>query len=317
MMNKMSKIYGAVLVMILLLGQTVCAQGNVIVSNSTDVSVVEELLEEDNNAFSENNGYTTECVSMDLLTNEIDTYSVTSEVSSDGEQIIEGYSGISNETNYPNVSLFQLVGKDDRIVVDTPTQDPYSHVCYIEYTYANGTTTSATAWLAGPSIAVTSAHCVYDAGKGGWIKSMRVYPGYKKGQTPPFGSANVTKMHVYNAWINVGGARNDFAILELDNAIGNKAGYFGFACNTSILNKNVRVTGYPGKFKGIMKTAKDIVSDEQTKYFIYHTDTESGQSGSPAYRGSIVYGVHSRSHGSYNVAYRITEETYNWILSFR
>lgn len=82
---------------------------------------------------------------------------------------------------------------------------------------------------------------------------------------------------------------------------------------------NVRVTGYPGKKKGIMKTAKGKALEDKPYTILYVTDTTGGQSGSPVYRGSTVYGVHSRGvkDKQYNAAYRITKNSFEWLLSFR
>ncbi len=257
-------------------------------------------------------------LSKNLDNQEISEYKVSSKLTR-GLSVTEvpGYCGNMVLPETSGITPYQLVGDDNRRPVSNPESDPYAHVCYITYTYANGTSVSATGWLAGPDILVTSGHCVYDGGKGGWIKSMRVYPGYTKGKTAPFGSANATTMHVSTAWIENGGTKNDFAIVQLDRKIGNSAGYFGYGYGYSLVNKTVRVTGYPGNKKGIMKTSTGKVISEKTNYFIHAVDTTGGQSGSPMYKGSIVYGIHSRPYNKNNAASRITKERFDWLNTFR
>lgn len=216
------------------------------------------------------------CVSKDLKTQEIEVYSLPIDVSKSMTLFAPGSDEQNVATNIENdfgIDLLGIIGDDNRKIVSDPTATPYSHICYAPFTYGNGSAVSATAWLAGPSVAVTSAHCVYDAGKGGWIKSMRLYPGYTSGKSAPFGSANVVKMHVYQSWIDEGGAKNDFAILELDRPIGNNAGYFGFAYGTSLVNQKVRITGYPGNRQGIMKKSVNIVYKETEKMLYHYVDT--------------------------------------------
>lgn len=214
-------------------------------------------------------------------------------------------------------SYGQVVGDSDtRKEVQNTTNAPYKYVCYIVYTYADGTSTSATGWLAGSDFLVTSAHCVYDEKKGGWIKSMTVYPGYEPGYAP-YGYATAKKFHVYNDWIKKGGSQYDFAIVELNSKIGNKAGYFGFGYGKTLKDEKVRVTGYPGKKIGVMKTATGRIKSAKSEYYIHTVDTTGGQSGSPLHVGSITYGIHSRASGDYNSACRITKDKFKWLKSFR
>ena len=251
-------------------------------------------------------------VSRNLKTKKVKEYKIKSELNRNVTRVAG--SDVSLSLN----SYGKIVGDSDtRKVVQNTSSAPYKYVCYIVYTYADGTSTSATGWLAGSDVLVTSAHCVYDGNKGGWIKSMRVYPGYKKGGYAPYGYTTAKNFHVYKNWIKKGGSQYDFAIVELNSKIGNKAGYFGFGYGETLADEKVRVTGYPEKKVGVMKTATGRVKSAKSEYYIHTVDTTGGQSGSPLHVGSIVYGIHSRASGGYNSACRITKEKFKWLKSFR
>src|SRR5688500_3723693 len=66
---------------------------------------------------------------------------------------------------------------------------PYSSICYISCTWANGISTRASGVIVGINDVLTALHVVYDADLGGWAQSITIVPGADTSPySAPFGS---------------------------------------------------------------------------------------------------------------------------------
>lgn len=227
-----------------------------------------------------------------------------------------------------------LGGSDERTLVSDTEIFPYSAICYIEAEWDElvDDPYQGTAWMLGPNLAVTSAHNIYVAGCG-VADSVTVWPG-KCGRwiwNNPFGSSDVDNIKYPVKYETVGTIGYDWAVLQLEEDLGNETGWFGFGwyADEYPVGEPITITGYPGpdedypteEFKqytmsGVIDSIdRPDQAAEKRVSFRYTIDTGEGQSGSPvySYRYSqyIVYGIHRKYDGySYNYATRITNEIF-------
>ena len=74
--------------------------------------------------------------------------------------------------------------RDDAMYeVTTRTTYPYSAICYVVCTWADGYSARGSGTVVGPNDILTALHVVYNANRGGWATSITVYPG---ADTSPF-----------------------------------------------------------------------------------------------------------------------------------
>jgi len=130
------------------------------------------------------------------------------------------------------------------------------------------------------------------------------------------------------------GDRNyDFAMIVLDNDVGNNIGYLGFGYKPSIQGLPIDVSGYPaGKaFANQWHSECDILSARLSQSrFIYQCSTYTGESGGPVMYydqnsdSYIAYGVNVAQYTDqsmpYNIAKRIDQVAYdrinNWLQRY-
>lgn len=203
----------------------------------------------------------------------------------------------------PNV----VIGPDDRVPVVHTTNFPYSAIAYAEATFPDGKTVPSTAWMISDRIALTAAHCVYDSSRGGYATSVQIWPG-RSGEYCPFGSASSVRIRIGENYPTQDGS--DWAIISLDRSIGQQSGVinFGYAYSFSeLLQREVRVSGYPGDIPGLegvenekyQYEATGLITSRDNNYtFYYSADAEGGQSGSPVMLSNTNYAVGIHFSGS-------------------
>ncbi len=239
-------------------------------------------------------------------------------------EVSEGWfpTGSDSETN--DASTYSLIGKDNRTKVEDTEEFPYSAICYIEIDWPDGSTSLGTAWMIYSDIAITAGHCVYSSKHGGWAENIKLWPG-KDGYgfwNNPYGTTETTSLHTASQWTASEDEEYDWAVLELEDNIGDKTGWFGFGWTSADLTgTEVTISGYPGEHQYYQyKMTDEITRCTANKLYYNVLDTTGGQSGSPIYTsGNVAYGIHCyglNSNGE-NSGTRITEWRYNYFKSFK
>ncbi len=271
-------------------------------------------------------------VSKDMKTGEITTpnYTAADKTQTDGSDISVGNFTESwfpnttisdNESESSTISPSSLIGEDNRTNVTDTTVMPYSAICYIEIKWPDGSTSIGTAFMIYDDLALTAGHCVYSSDNGGWATNVKLWPG-KDGYgfwNNPFGTTEAASLHTATQWTESEDEEYDWALLELEDAIGNETGWFGIGWSSSSLTGTaVTISGYPGEYQYYQyKMSDEITRCSTTKLYYNVIDTTGGQSGSPIYTSNqIVYGIHCYGSPTENSGTRITEWRFDHFCSF-
>lgn len=150
----------------------------------------------------------------------------------------------------------EIIGTDDRVLVTDTQMAPFRYICGIEYEFGGKTGIKArgTAFLVGPSTAVTAGHIVNKLKP----ENMRLIPA-RNGSQEPFGSSRAVRFILAPGYRE--GTATDYAVIHLANPIGNQAGFWsrthqrwpGDSRGTSFLDLSqlnpervkVNLSGYP------------------------------------------------------------------------
>lgn len=243
-----------------------------------------------------------------------------------------GVTGAVSEGWFPNANEFELeigstnsvIKPDGRKKVDDTEKLPYSAICYIEIVWPNKKTSVGTAWMIYSDVAITAGHCVYSSENGGWAEKIKLWPG-KDGYglwNNPYGTTEMTYMHTSTEWTDSGNEEYDWAVLELEDNIGDKTGWLGFGWTSADMSgTEVTISGYPKDYQYYQYKMSDEITRCTTNKLYYNViDTSGGQSGSPIYTSSYVsYGIHcyGLNANNENSGTRITEWRFNYFKSFK
>ena len=213
---------------------------------------------------------------------------------------------------------------DDYSRVDETTDRPFRYIGVIRYHRnldedGDPNWRAASAFLEGPNVLVTAAHCCYDAEDGGWADDLYYYPA-RDGTNNEYSQVQRYSILVPSTWKNSKSDNYDWCIVTLKTAIGNTTGYFGKKWTSASYNgTSVTMTGYPHTTEAdapnyIMYSSSGAVSSS-TNYLIYTTyHSYNRASGAPIYiyqNGSyVVIGVHTANNGNTAWGTRITEYFY-------
>lgn len=295
-------------------------------------------------------------VTGEVTTQEYDT-SITTAQLNEGINVVStpSYAGqlpASNDVEIAdnNITPRYIVGFDDRERILNPSSSvPYRAICRIESYWDldnNGVIDNVvkvgTGFLIGPSAVVTAGHCIYDVENNKWCKYAEVTFAQNGPDSAPYGIIRSTTIHTSSAWVQNGDWNQDWAVVEIQEEIGNTLGWFGkMWTNDSLNNTQITVTGYPGdlatditdKFfndipnKGTyMWTCDGAITTSYSARLEYSADTFGGMSGGPVYNSSnqilaintyetinVVNGVNVKINGGT----RISEWLYNYLEQYR
>jgi V8-like Glu-specific endopeptidase len=222
-----------------------------------------------------------------------------------------------------------LPGGDQRVGVNS-AKAPWSGLCYLEVTAADGHKWSGTGFLVGQGWVVTAAHVVWDAptGDGGRAAVIKVYPARNGAAAPP----------IYGDYLldpkyqSVADETHDVALIKLhvkappssyvytlskvDDAVANRQDGDGFG-----------IAGYPddlGEPHPVIAYGPMLTVTPEL--LTYRTSTCSGESGGPityTFASSrVVFGVHGQGAGGLscllpsgdrNQGVRVTDYMLGWI----
>lgn len=171
-----------------------------------------------------------------------------------------------------------------------PSKFPYTAIGQLSATFkiSNGSTQTVpcTAFLEGPDVLFTAAHCVYDASFGGWADTIVFYPA-RDGSSKPY-SANVSEMSIAQSYVDE--QKDDWSILVVDKDLGD-LGWFGKGTvSDALLNKNMRSSGYDSdkngqqwESQGIVKRIGDNYGEDNVIMDLSGIFAIGGHSGSPVF----------------------------------
>lgn len=195
--------------------------------------------------------------------------------------------------------------------VTARTTSPYSAICYILCTWADGTSTRASGVVVGANDVLTALHVVYNAAKpGGWATGIAIMPGADSSPlTTPYGS--------FTNWGQLSGrttnwdtngdgllsdaeAQYDMALIGMKSRIGDVTGVLPVAAEP--FDFNGTMVGYPARGTGMM--AENVFADASSQYGVYDIAASlgAGASGGPLLHtsGSTTSVVGTLSSGSAN-----------------
>lgn len=217
-----------------------------------------------------------------------------------------------------------VIGTDTRYQITNTTQGVYKRICSITAYWSNGsggyTKSYGTGFLEGPSAVVTAGHVIYNSTKGGWCHHAEVCFA-RNGSTKPYGTQSSTTIHTSQAWINSSDSNQDWAVIEIDDDIGNTTGWFGKLWTSNSLNgTSISVTGYPGdktpNFS--MWRGNGYIVESLSARLGHDADTAAGESGAAILNSSNqALGIHTGGTSTENYGTRITEWLYNYLEQFR
>jgi len=221
------------------------------------------------------------------------------------------------------VGINAIIGADDRYRT-TPT-NWWPPTATVQLTrLINGVRTQyCTGWMISASTLVTAGHCVYN---GGWFsgQGVLVYPGRDAGSTP-FGSCGAVSFHSNTAWVNNRNPEYDFGAIKLNCTVGNSTGTYGFFWQSaSLTGTPTYLRGYPcDKPYGEQWASYDQIRSTSTRLLYYQNDTWNCHSGSPVYTysssfcsGPCAAAIHAYGGSTNNYGPRITQEVFNFLLSW-
>lgn len=235
------------------------------------------------------------------------------------------------ENHDGEISPMDIFGEDDRVIISDTTKKPYSYIGNI-YIRSGGVVCGyGTGFLVGPSLVLTAAHNLYSNLLN--IDSIRFLPGHN-GDTFPFGKYTATKFHIPSQYKkDVTNKKYDYALIELEEPVGNKTGYFSLNPNLSVVNNpdkhdiyenqmSVTIAGYPSNDRKKLYKSSGKVYFDGGDYLAYtKIDTDNGQSGSPVYYKKdgkyYVLGIHIKGNDEQNTCRLMTNAIYRLIEKYR
>ncbi len=211
-----------------------------------------------------------------------------------------------------------ICGKDSRVQITSTTGYPWRWNCKLVIHWPDGSKYTGTGFLIGPCTVMTAGHCVH-TGKGGqWMRKIEVIPGMN-GAKRPYGTYISSNFCSVNGWTQDGKVSHNYGAIILDSnqKVGCRVGYFGFAAysDSTLKNMLVNTAGYAGdKPFGTQWFTYGKIEKVESRRLHYMIDTYGGQAGSCVWRLTqgqrYAVGIHNQG-GCPNKASRIVKAVFD------
>lgn len=144
-----------------------------------------------------------------------------------------------------------VFGKDDRVIVPDPRENPWRKICFLQITMPGvDDILKGTGWFAGSKTVITAGHCIYNEAHG-WAQNIKIIPGCD-GKYYPFNCCDVDgdggSFKIMSPWKDDSDKSYDYgAIILPDAQLSTQVGYFGLSSlsDNDLKNKSVTISGYP------------------------------------------------------------------------
>jgi glutamyl endopeptidase len=176
-----------------------------------------------------------------------------------------------------------VIDSDDRTRVLNTDEYPWRMITALEISTPDERTLHGTGFMVGPTTIFTAGHCVYDTRMGGWAKAVTARPGLS-GETEPYGSHPTSRLCTVVGWVDLGDPRYDYGILELDQPIGRKTGWFSVAVlpNSQLHNRVINACGYSVDRNPTNQWhSAGRIGHLESQRLYHNCDTFGGNSGGP------------------------------------
>ena len=199
--------------------------------------------------------------------------------------------GISQQTGGSVIG-----GTDERTRANT-NAFPHGLIAYFSFDTSapngNPAAARATGFLAGPYMALTNGHVVWDDIRRQFSRNLVIAPGQSDasggGVSRPFGTRTAVRLATNPGWVETAKIQYDYGAAFFDIPFSGISTFMPLAFDVSpAVGSQVRVAGYPGTVKGSTTQGQWVASDKivavQSRLLRYKVDTSPGNSGSPVWQ---------------------------------
>ncbi len=193
---------------------------------------------------------------------------------------------------------------------------------------------TGSAFLVGPNLAITSAHCVFDGDHNNEkYPNWTIYAAYNNHIYDDADVCGWKEVYYYNNWMDTHDTNYDIALCVLEADVGEQVGYYGLRVYTSdsaLQGTNVDLQGYPAnKDEGFTaggyyqyKTSGTVtaVSPRTFESNFYTTNGFSGGPVLPSDNPYVGLGVLAGTTGIFNkkaVSVRISQDFSDLVVNLR
>lgn len=212
------------------------------------------------------------------------------------------------------------IGNDDRVSPRDDDSYPFTCICRLRITAANGREFLGTGWLADRRTVITAGHCVYMHRQGGWASRVTVTGVRGLRQVAPAMSAE--RLWSVHGWTRDQNPEHDYGAIRLSEpypSVGSLG--FGVYGDDDLRRFRCHIVGYPSDRPDTLWGYARRLGEIKARTIGYARDVYGGNSGAPVLvaQGQDVFaiGIHQQGDLSGNLAVRITPSVFSNIEQWR